>query len=95
MHHFREYVRNGRITIHKVPTEHQLADIATKPQGEKLFVAQREGLLQWEAEHMSLEDLLQPAEHLRACEIFEQAVAGNHLIGNQLAKQVGAGDELI
>ena len=94
MHHFREHVRNGKILIYKVPTELQLADIATKPQGERLFVAQREGLLQWDAETMTLEELLQPAKHLRACEVIEQAVAAaNPLIGDQPANQVVAGVE--
>lgn len=40
MHHFREFVRQARTTLHKIPSECQLADIATEPQGEKLFVAQ-------------------------------------------------------
>lgn len=78
MHHFREHVRTGRITIHKIPTEYQLADIATKPQTEKLFVAQRESLLQWAAETMTKDELLLPAEHLRACEIIKQAEALNN-----------------
>jgi hypothetical protein len=93
MHHFREHVRNGKITIYKVPTELQLADIATKPQGERLFVAQREGLLQWDAELMTIDELQQPAKHLRACEIIEQALAANTLIGDQPAKQVVASEE--
>ena len=50
MHHFREYVRSGRITIHKVPTEDQLADIATKPQPRSLFEKQRELILKWSVE---------------------------------------------
>jgi hypothetical protein len=70
LHHFREHVRKGRISIHKVPTELQLADIATKPQPEALFVSQRESILQWESEDMSLADLKLDAKHLRACEII-------------------------
>jgi hypothetical protein len=71
MHHFREHVRNGRISLHKIPTRFQLADIATKPQTVGLFREQREALLQWKAEHATAEELLRaPTEnHLRACEI--------------------------
>jgi hypothetical protein len=29
---FRSHLRDGKVTIHEVPTELQLADIATKPQ---------------------------------------------------------------
>lgn len=42
MHHFREHVRNKLVSIHKVRTEQQLADIATKPQPRALFESQRE-----------------------------------------------------
>jgi hypothetical protein len=92
MHHFREHVRSGKITIHKVPTELQLADIATKPQPQPLFVSQREGLLQWDAEFMSREELLQPAKHLRACEVIALSLA-NTLVGDQHAKHTVAGEE--
>jgi hypothetical protein len=50
LHHFREHVRKGRISITHVPTKDQLADIATKPQPEELFTAQRDTLLQWAKE---------------------------------------------
>jgi len=40
MHHFREHVKQGKITIHKVPTRYQLADLATKAQPEALFKEQ-------------------------------------------------------
>ena len=73
MHHFREHVRQGKISIHKIPSECQLGDMATKPQGEKLFLAQRDSTVQWSSEHMTVDQLKQPATHLRACEIVEQA----------------------
>jgi hypothetical protein len=72
MHHFREHVRLGKITIHKVPSRYQLADIATKPQPQDLFESQRESLMQWELENMTLEELQQPAKHLRACDIVRE-----------------------
>jgi histone deacetylase 1/2 len=75
LHHFREYVRAGRISINKIPTEFQLGDIATKPQPEALFVSQRESLMQWEAEGLSKAELVLPARHMRACDIREQAPA--------------------
>jgi len=34
MHHFRKAVHQKRVSIHKIPTEWQLADIATKAQPE-------------------------------------------------------------
>ena len=70
LHHFREHMRKGRISIHKVPTELQLADIATKAQPEALFVSQRESILRWDSQDMSLADLKLDAKHLRACEII-------------------------
>ena len=72
MHHFRDHVTRGLISIHRVPTAYQLADIATKAQPELLFVSQRESIMQWASEDMSTEDLLLPAEHLRACEIIDR-----------------------
>jgi Reverse transcriptase (RNA-dependent DNA polymerase) len=57
LHHFREHVRLGKISIQHVASEKQLADITTKPQPTELFVAQREAILQWSAEHRSAEDL--------------------------------------
>jgi Reverse transcriptase (RNA-dependent DNA polymerase) len=71
MHHFREHVRTGRISLHKIPSRLQLADIATKPQPIALFREQRESLLQWKAESLTAEELLQAplTNHLRACGI--------------------------
>jgi hypothetical protein len=71
-HHFREHVRKGLISVHKVPTEFQLGDITTKPQPEALYVSQRESLMQWESETMSREELDLPAHHLRACDISDR-----------------------
>jgi hypothetical protein len=69
MHHFREHVRQGRISLHKIPSRLQLADIATKPQPVALFQEQRESLLQWQAEAATVEELKeQQAQHLRACD---------------------------
>ena len=77
MHHFREHVRKGLISIHKIPTKYQLADIATKPQPYDLFASQRESLMQWEAETMMIEQLNTPAKHLRVCEIIDQVAKLN------------------
>jgi hypothetical protein len=75
MHHFREHGRKGNISIHKIPTRYQLGDIATKAQPEALFVSQRESLLQWETETMTMEELTLPAKHLRACDISDSSEA--------------------
>jgi hypothetical protein len=49
-------VRLGKISIQHVPSEQQLADIATKPQPEALFTAQRDALLLWPYEDCSKAD---------------------------------------
>ena len=77
LHHFREDVRLGRISIHKIATDEQLADITTKAQPVELFVRQREAIMQWDAETMTEEELRQPLEHLRACEIVSKVI-GQH-----------------
>ena len=70
LHHFRERVRKGEISIKKVASEFQLGDLMTKPQPEALFVAQRESIMQWEAEFLDKEQLLLVIpNHLRACDI--------------------------
>jgi hypothetical protein len=56
LHHFRERVRNGSISIQHVASELQIADMLTKPQPETLFVTQREMVLQWKAERQSQSD---------------------------------------
>ena len=73
LHHFREHVRKGAISINKIPTQYQLGDMATKPQPEALFVSQRESLMQWESEFKTKEELALPANHLRECDISDQA----------------------
>ena len=69
-HHFREHVRKKMISIEKVASEDQLGDIATKPQPEAIFVAQRERLMQWDAEYKEKTELLLPTCHLRVCKIL-------------------------
>ena len=70
LHHFRERVRKGDISILHVASEFQLGDLMTKPQPAALFVAQRESIMQWDAEYMDRERLLQVIpNHLRACDI--------------------------
>jgi Reverse transcriptase (RNA-dependent DNA polymerase) len=75
LHHFREHVRMGKISIQHVASEKQLADIATKPQPTELFVAQREAILQWSAEHRSAEDL-QPVA-LATIQLYGCAIPGS------------------
>ena len=77
MHHFREHVRDGSVSITKVTTKYQLGDLLTKPQPRDLFVMQREAILQWDTEYVSKEDLDIPGKHLRACEIIERMPALN------------------
>jgi hypothetical protein len=73
MHHFREHVRNGDISVKKIPTSCQLGDIETKSQPEDLSVSQRESLMQRQSKFTIKEDLSLPAHHLRACDISQQA----------------------
>jgi len=46
-HHLRHHVDSGSITLHKVSTENQLADIFTKPLSYPLFSKLRTTLLRW------------------------------------------------
>jgi hypothetical protein len=46
-HHFRDHVASGEVEIHYIPTEHQIADVLTKPLAEEKFVAFRKAILQW------------------------------------------------
>lgn len=46
-HHFREYVRQGKIMIHPIDTKNQLADIFTKPLQQNDFTPLRRTLLYW------------------------------------------------
>lgn len=47
LHHFRSYVTRKLVSIHKIATEDQPADIFTKPLAEELFVRHRKWLLGW------------------------------------------------
>ena len=71
LHHFRGHVSQGKISLHKIPTKFQLADMLTKAQPEDLFVSQRESLMLWNQENTDTLDG-QPSQHLRACEIGDQ-----------------------
>jgi hypothetical protein len=46
-HHFREAVVNKEISIWKVDTKEQVADIFTKPLGEELFIKFRYAIMGW------------------------------------------------
>jgi len=46
-HHFREFVKQGRILIQRVDTLDQVADVFTKPLPSDLFVKFRKLLLGW------------------------------------------------
>ena len=46
-HHFRELVREGKVTIHQVPTDEQLADMMTKPLSRQPFERFRLGICGW------------------------------------------------
>jgi hypothetical protein len=46
-HHFREFVRNGKIALQHVDTKQQLADIFTKALPSDLFVQFRECIMGW------------------------------------------------
>jgi len=47
LHHFRSYVDNKEISIHKIDTSDQLADILTKPLNLETFVKLRKRFLGW------------------------------------------------
>ena len=47
LHHFRQYVEQGDITIHKINTQDQEADILTKSLPVALFVKHRLAILGW------------------------------------------------
>ena len=46
-HHFREYVKNGRVNIEYIKTGEQLADIFTKPLPTSTFTYLRSKLCGW------------------------------------------------
>ena len=43
-HHFREFVRDGTITVHAISTEDQLADVMTKPLPQNPLLKHRKGI---------------------------------------------------
>jgi hypothetical protein len=47
LHFFRSYVDSGHITIHKIDTKEQPADILTKPLAEELFIKFRKIIMGW------------------------------------------------
>ena len=47
LHHFRDYVARGEITIHKIESENQLADYLTKPLNEERLTALRRIVMGW------------------------------------------------
>ena len=46
-HHFRDFVTKGLITIERVHTSLQIADMFTKPLGVALFIKHRKGIMGW------------------------------------------------
>ena len=93
LHHFREYVRRGEVSIVKVPSRYQLGDLLTKPQPRELFESQRESILQWQTETVRKQDLELPGKHLRACEIIERMPALNQQ--EALSKQASANNHKV
>jgi len=47
LHHFRSYVNDGTITVHKIDTADQPADILTKPLSWEAFSKHRKAILGW------------------------------------------------
>ena len=47
LHHFRDYVTRGEITIHKIDTKDQLADYLTKPVSEEILLKLRKLVMGW------------------------------------------------
>lgn len=47
LHHFRGYVNSGDITIHKIDTANQPADILTKPLNRELLEKHRKTIMGW------------------------------------------------
>jgi hypothetical protein len=72
-------VRKGLISIVKVASDEQLADMLTKPQSEALFVMQREEIMQWELAAVDRDGLHIATSHLRACDITSQERDSNKM----------------
>ena len=47
LHHFRDYVARGEISIHAIDTKAQLADYLTKPTNETLLMDLRQRVMGW------------------------------------------------
>ena len=47
LHHFRPYVDDGQISIHKIDTLKQPADLLTKPLNEEAFTKFRRMIMGW------------------------------------------------
>jgi hypothetical protein len=47
LHHFRDYVERGEITIHAISTNDQLADILTKPVNQVILERHRAVVMGW------------------------------------------------
>ena len=47
LHHFRTYIENGSISIHKIDSEDQPADLLTKFLDEETFIKHRQFLMGW------------------------------------------------
>ena len=71
------YVRKGLISIVKVLSAKQLADMLTKPQPEALFINQRESIMHWSVEDGRPDKTDLVAKHLRACDIMDPVLTQN------------------
>ena len=47
LHHFRDYIDSGQITVHKIDTKEQIADYLTKPLNAQTFKALRKKVMGW------------------------------------------------
>ena len=47
LHHFLSYVNSGEISVHKIDTSLQLADVLTKPINTKLLKYHRKTIMGW------------------------------------------------
>ena len=47
LHHFRDYVTKGMISVHSISTRHQLADYLTKPLKEEILLPLRRKVMGW------------------------------------------------
>ena len=47
LHHFRDYINSGQITVHKINTTEQLADYLTKPLNVTMFQTLQKKVMGW------------------------------------------------